>query len=356
MVVYGLTFSAAVFLSVMAESSWRRRGDSTLPRGVTLGSVTVTFLLITVSALRWQVGTDYRTYHSNFPRYVAEVPGDLRLLGEPGIRIIAWFSSAVNGGSATMFAIAALITIGLMMRTLWRWSPHFTFAVAVYILSGGWHVSFNVVRQFLACAILFAGHRFIVDRRLLRWIGTVLVASLFHVTALIGILIVLVPTKRVSAKIHLVIFLLAIVFSFGTGSIFELARIITDDPEAFRGAVATNAVHPLRIGMALVPLLLYWIFRPNGFVQRYNGWFYINMLAVYAALSVATMSSALVARFNLYTLPFLAIGIMFGTGVRDPRLRTLVRGFTLVLYAIYMYTQLKANPDLSEFHWLFERP
>ncbi|MGF2948865.1 EpsG family protein [Microbacterium alcoholitolerans] len=356
MIVYPLVFLAAtLFASWGDRRAQRRDGGVSLPRRLTLGAVLVIAVLAGVSALRWRVGTDYWTYEYAYDAYVEQLPDKLSLMGEPGLRLLAWLSNVVGTGSAGMFGLAAIITITLMVRTLWRWSPAFAFSVAILIVSGVWHGSFNGVRQYLACAILFAGHRYIIDRKPFRWFVVVLVAMLFHVSALVALLMYFVPTKRTSIPIQAAVFALGVVGMVSFTEILELIGAFVGDDGVADGIYANRSVSPLRIAFAFVPIALFWILRNNAAVTNANAWFYVNMLTIYAATYLASANSAYIARFAIYVAPFLALGLVSITAVPNQRERAFIRGALLCLYATFMYIQIVDTSNLSNFQWIFER-
>lgn len=321
-----------------------------------MGAIFVGVILIGVSALRWQVGTDYPTYVIVFPHYVREVPDDLTLFGEPAFRIIAWVANAINGDSATMFAIAAVITVGLSVGTIWRWSPAFSFGIAIYILSGAWTESFNAVRQYCAAAILLAGHRHIIERNFFKWFLVVFVAMLFHISAVVAVLMYFIPTKKTSFRYQAVLVLIAVVGMFSIGFVLDYLTVFTGDADQWSGEYASRSVNPLRVAFALVPIAVFWIFNSRKAVDDAGGWFYINMLLVYGVTYMVSLSSAMVARFAIYPLAFVAIGLAFATSLKDPRERLIVRTVLIMAYAAFFFVDIAMTTDTSEFQWLFERP
>lgn len=356
MLVYVVVFCVAVGIAAVAEYDQRSGRGVASPRRWTGTAMLVAVVLAGVSSLRWRVGTDYWTYDGLFPIYAQEAADGLSLTGEPGLRIIAWISMAMTGDSATMFAIAAFITVGLTIRMLWRWSPAFAFSIALYIVSGAWHESFNGIRQYLACAVIFAGHRNIVDRRLVRWVAVVLIASLFHVSALLMILLYFVPVKRLSLRFQfgvVIAGLLALMFSAQLLSVLEL---ITGDDMDGPDSYAARNINPLRVAFAFVPIALAWILHNREAVSTSRSWFYINMLAVYGATYLASANSALMARYAIYALPFVAIGLAVATSVENSRERSLVRASLLAVYAVFMYIEISGIGNLREFQWIFQRP
>lgn len=356
MLVYLVVLVVVVAIARIAELAWKSSAGRVLPRKFSWGAVAVGVTLAAVSSLRWEVGTDYKTYVRLYPRYVREFQEDFQFFGEPGIRFIAWVSSKINDDSAMMFAISAAITVTLFVRTIWRWAPAFAFGIAIYFLSGAWHGSFNVVRQYIACSILFAGHRFIIQRRFVAWFLIVLLATMFHTSAVVAILMYFVPTKNSSVKVQLTILTLGIISLFGMGSVVEWLEAETDDSTRWGSEYAERGISPIRVAFSFVPILLYWLLNVREKVSYYKASFYVNMLTVYAAIHLATLNSTLVARFLIYPLPFLAIGLAYVTFVDNGKERLLIRSFLLFLFGLFMYFEVASTGSLSSFKWILDRP
>lgn len=356
MIVYGVTFAVSVLFAIWTDVQTRKREDgAVLPRRFALGAFLVFAVLAGVSALRWRVGTDYLAYDRNYEFYVQEFLDGPDPLGEPGIRLLAWISHSVGAGSAGMFGLAAIITMGLLVRTLWRWSPAFALSVALLIFSGVWHGSFNGVRQYLACAVIFAGHRYIIDRKPIKWMLVVALASIFHITALVCLLLYFVPTRRTSVRIQVFMLMLGLVGMFGLESVLSWIQASTGDVGLSEGAYATRSVNPLRIAFAFVPVALYWLLKNEKAVRDTGAWFYVNMLVVYAATQLATANSAYIARFVIYFTPFLAIGLVSVTSVPNRLERVLIRGVLLLIFAVFLYIDISDTSDLVNFEWIFDR-
>ena len=177
-VVIALTFFVAVLGTsrVPATPDGSEGEPERIARTSPAAVALVTLILAGVSALRWRVGTDYVSYSNLYDEYINTPASEWGWDTEPGIRILAKIGAQWRDDYAVMFALAAIITVGLIVGALGRHSKAFAFSILLYILTATWQGSFNAVRQYLACAILFAGHRFILERRLIPWVLVVAVA------------------------------------------------------------------------------------------------------------------------------------------------------------------------------------
>lgn len=313
-------------------------------------------VLAAVGALRWRVGTDYPNYVDLYPAYSTERWQDYDLTGEPGIKVIALVARLIYDDYATMMALASIITIGLFVRTLYRHSPAFAFSLFLFAVTGPWLGSFNGVRQYLACAIVFAGHRYVIERRLVRYAAIVGVASLFHVSALVCLLFYLLPRRRLSLLTAMIVAVAATLATEAYGRMLDVIVTFRSDSD-FGGpnSYFTEELSPLRVLVAIAPLVLYAVVTDKRRLRPEDG-FYVHMLLAHAAVMVAASGSAYIARFGAYTGVFLCLAIPRLLSTRSPQLRAVLVLGIVCLYAAFWYIETANLPELANFRWVFDRP
>lgn len=175
MTVYWVTLTAVGYLIWLARATdpvldHRPLGSLPTTTSARLLVGAAALVLVGVAASRWGVGTDFFGYVRNYDVYKTSFFTDLQSFDEPGIKGLAWLVSLVHDDPALFVAAASAATIGLMLWTITRYSIAVAMSYLLFVFVGSWHGSFNGVRQFLACAIILAGHRLIVDRKLLHFV------------------------------------------------------------------------------------------------------------------------------------------------------------------------------------------
>lgn len=323
------------------------------PRRLTLAGLSVIAILVAVAGLRWRVGVDFAQYADSYERRYSLVGwSDLRPWSEPGIQAIAIVSRHVRDDPSTMFFLASLITVGLTVWTFYRNTTYFSLAVALYILTSTWQGSFNGVRQYLACAIVFAGHRLIVDRRFRRFALVVGLAFLCHVSAAVLLLLYWVPRAKLSAPTIISMLLTAAVA-------VNLYPIFGEILDSVRGegysdvGYFTEQVSPFRIALAFVPAAVYLLFSDREKLTS-RGHFYGNMMIVHAVVFLSAYGSAYVARLAIYTGVFVPLALAELLPTRNRSLRRLLIFGILGAYAVFWYLETSATPALANFRWAFE--
>lgn len=356
MEVYYLTILAIFFTSGLANRTGRKKQTSLIYVDVNKNNFfafVTGVILIMVAGLRWRVGTDYYMYAIGYSKHVALSWTDLSILDEPGLKIISIVSQYIYDDYATMFFLASLITIGLIVNTIYKRGGMFSFSILLFIFIGMWTGSFNGVRQYIALAILFAGHHFIVDRNIKKYVFVVIIASLFHISAIGMIILYFVPIKKLSLKHIIILIGFTMFFLYSYGYIFEVLESIKDT-ELSSVSYMSNRVNPYRILVSFAPLAIYFLLTNINLLKR-NDYFYINMLFINAAITLATSNSAYLMRFAIYTNSFLVLGIPKLLNFEDKLQRAFIKFIIISAYAVFWYIDVTKSSSLVQFKWIFQR-
>ena len=82
--------------------------------------------LILVAGLRWKVGTDYGTYAGIYLNNSGNFNIDLY---EPGFDMLSLISSFISEDYFIMFFISSVLTIGLFVWTIYKYSDYYLLSV-----------------------------------------------------------------------------------------------------------------------------------------------------------------------------------------------------------------------------------
>lgn len=361
MAVYIPTIMIVIVFSAIVDYARKNNGNFILTRkkitSIYFGMLTAVSLIL-VAGLRWQVGTDYGSYARNYSTYVQELWASLINFNEPGIKIISMISSIVYNDYSTMFFISSLITIGLSVWTIYKYSDYFSLSIILYIFIGSWHGSFNGVRQYLACAVLFAGHRYIIERKLWKYLLIVFLASTFHVSALAMISLYYVPIRQLGKKDFIFLTALIVLGLTIYNPIIEIASNILvangRNPILMDSTYVNQQVSILRVLVMIAPIILYLVTTYNKGLNK-EDYFYINMLFINATIYMMTMNSAYLARFTIYTNIYVVLGFPKMFKRVDKKLSILILFIALILYALFWGYEIRITPNLRNFQWIFER-
>ena len=145
---------------------------------------------VLLAGFRWQVGTDFHNY-----QILYETIGGFTALEEFQMQSgrTEWGYMLLNAvvyhlfqREQMVFFLTSLIIYGCFFRGIVREHTHGSVMLALYVFYMCFFPqSLNIIRQYIAMAILFLVQRYIWERRPVPFTVGVLAASLFHNTALV---------------------------------------------------------------------------------------------------------------------------------------------------------------------------
>lgn len=353
-VYWGVLLAVAV-LGNLAQTNpvLKLHRDGTYSLQPDTGSVILlSSVLILVSGLRFWVGTDYGAYYRWYVSDWSRVLDNLIHYKEGGFSLLAKLSRMAWDDGQSVIFISAVITTGLYCRTIYEYSPMYILSMLLYLFMGEWQGSFNGVRQYLAAAILFAGHRFILDRKLWKYCLIVFVAGMFHTTALVMILPYFVFNRKPDITQLVILMIGAFVIRFSYGIMFQLIGGYKGTAIDMRDTYMTNDVNIFRILVAFIPVVIYIILCNKESHSREQD-FYINVMFFNAFAMVAGMGSTYLARIGIYTNAAVSIGYthLFRL-IDDEKTRKIVGFAVLTIYFLYWLYSIQAG-GIRNFRWIF---
>lgn len=228
----------------------------------------------------------------------------IKLLSEPGNYILFWVLANTVKNSQWFVLIYALITNLLIIKSFEKYTKnYFPMAIFLYITSGFFLSSWNLIYQFLAAAIIFSGFRFVLSRDFKKYFMIVFVASLFHSSAWLMLPIYFVATKKMK-NLHLVIVIILVVASI---PIFEqLLRVVVSNTmySYYLSDIESReeGVNILRVFAWILPYFLILLNKDKIIMRDKN-----NNAFLYQVIL-----SGIVMIFSIFYLYFYRLNVYFG--------------------------------------------
>lgn len=355
MIIYYIVMISMLLLAVtdkwIGSTNINQSSDNKIQKGT---AFLMTLILALVAGLRYNVGTDYSNYYAS---YLSFKTLPLKLNDEPGIKVIARVAAIIYDDPGTMMFLAAVITVTLMVVTILRNSEMPWLSVMLYILLCCWHGCFNGVRQYLAAAVLFAGHYFIKEKRLGCWCLLVFLASMFHITAVIGIVFYFFPKIQISFKQIIISTICIFIGMKAYDAIFSFIGFLKDDTLDFTGVGSgylTNSINPIRIIVAWVPVVFFWAFNRYYNKKDEKFKFYMNMSFLHAVFMTVAFNSTYLGRIGIYTGVYNTLAWPLLLKKLESKSQKILIILMLILYFFYWRTEA-SGPTLSNFQWIFQR-
>lgn len=311
-------------------------------------------VLVFVAGFRYYVGTDFGNYYLFYERYADEFFEHLKTLNEPGFRFICWIIVLFGGNGSTFIFVASFITIGLFLITIYKNTDMLIPATLLYVFLGCWHGCFNGVRQYLAAAIVFAGLKFIKERKFLKYALVIFIAFLFHSSALMMIFPYFMAYNKISFRNIVLLIAGSLVILFSFTEVLQFAGFLLQEEFAEGDEYITNSVNIFRILVAIAPAIFFlFVYQKRPINKEQQFWF--NMLIINGVMMFATSNSTYLARMGIYTAPFSAIGIpelIKGISEKDKKLVTTL---ILLAFAAFWWYEISNSSSLNNFKWMFNR-
>ncbi len=346
MLVYYLVLTAVIFITV-ADNRLQFNIERKIGKQA---FILIALLLICVAGLRYGVGSDYFFYYENYDFYRTS---ELVLDEEPVYKILARISAIIYKDPATLMFICAAFTIGLMLVPIYKNSVMPLLSLMLFLFLGTWHGTFNGIRQYLAAAVLFAGHRFIKEKSFWKWCLVVLAAYFCHVTAAVAIIFYPFAQSKISVKQLLISIVLIISGLFAYDYIFEFIGYLKDDPIELNNYI-TNSIKILRIAVAWVPVVFFLLHRKRYDTEDTDFRCYFNLSLLNAVCMSVASQSAYLGRIGIYLNVFNTITWPLLIKPLDERNKKVTLYIMIPLYLIYWSVEI-SGIDLRNFVWIFER-
>lgn len=246
---------------------------------------------------------------------------------EPGYYIYMLLFKLLHVGFWPFFIITKTLVFLLVVKTIFDYTQETGYISLMYFLPwfGVYLFIDNPMRNLIAIAIFMLSVKYIIQRRFWNYLLCVLVASLFHFTALLMLPFYAVLTLNVKRWVYVCLFIVVnVVFANRDFLVLILSSMLKVIPYLqdkvityfiMDSAFAQGKV--FSVGMLwqffLFALLICGKNRLiNGFTNKEHGMFVFNCAMVYFILLRFAMSIQVIGRFQLYfaTYTVVAIGML----------------------------------------------
>ena len=163
--------------------------------------------LFLISAIRFDVGWDYEQYHEL-------IEGRVQYYNAQFVRFEFLNRLIINvsqflGFTQLYFIVTSFIIIFSFYWVFKKFSADFAISTLLFLsLPIFFFNSLSIIRQFVAVSIIFYGFTFIRNRNFYKFLFTIFVASMFHKSAVIGIVLYFLYNRKAHVYFFLVIYVL----------------------------------------------------------------------------------------------------------------------------------------------------
>ena len=337
--VYWGVLIAVLVLSRVAESNSTpiKRKDGTIWHKPNKSVVILLASILTlVAGFRYMVGTDFPIYYRwPIPQW-SLVFHNLIYFHEGGFSLIQRVATLGSYNPQNVIFLCSVITVGLYCRTIYKYSSSYALAMILYLLMGEWQGSFNAIRQYLAAAVLFSGHRLILERRLKDYLLLIFIAALFHKTAVVMTIPYFLFTRKPNQSQIALLLIGALVIRFSYGVLFDaIGDFMGSEQDVEGDEYRSNSINPLRILVAFFPTGVYILQCVKDNLTK-EQIFYINAAIFHSFSMLSASGSCYLGRVGVYTAAttIIGYGVLFQL-IKDENNRRTTTYIIVALFLIY---------------------
>jgi transmembrane protein EpsG len=195
----------------------------------------------------------------------------------------------------------AVITNVLIIIGLYKYSRLFELSIYIYITGGLFLVTMNGIRQCLATAIIFTATKYLIEGNWFKYIFVVIIAALFHQSALILIPIYFLVRYKAWTKATLIILLVSAIIVLGFNQFSTiLFSAIEDSQYGVYSQFSEGGANSIRVVVFAIPLVIAFFGREKLREIYPDSDVIVNMAIIGLSFMIISMGNWIFARFNIY--------------------------------------------------------
>ena len=216
----------------------------------------ITFLILSVFAsVRDGVGCDYLSYVIHIEKIQTGMPHYMEI----GFKWVVEQIAKIDSNPRIVIIVFAIATCFFYLKAIWEQSDDVLFSVFLFLTWGYYFMTFNTIRNYFALSVALFSIKYLNDKKYFRFVLAIVIAALFHKSALVCIPLYLLAKKDYKIK-HL-----PILFGFIVTAILfrnPISSLLFQIYPSYEGsAYDTGRVSYLNIVKAVVVIVLcciYW--------------------------------------------------------------------------------------------------
>lgn len=195
MYIYFITIGIALFWAFLYE----HRKRTIFSKKEQVAENVVIFLaiapLIFISGCRYFVGQDYENYLLWYEKGKASGFSNIIL------DIVFYFMRMISDSGQFFFIVSSIFILGCILITIFKESMYPFMSLYLFVFTRGYFRSMNVVRQYVAVAVIMFSIRYIKERDLKKFLIITILATLIHPSAVLMFLIYFLYDIKITPKI-----------------------------------------------------------------------------------------------------------------------------------------------------------
>ena len=307
MLLYTAVAIVTIVLAYFVENKPAVTAYGTTRRQALSGAclVAIFVILFALSALRMDVGNDYKTYAVTC--HEAWVNG--YVVTEPGFNLLVKILYTLAGWEnyLLVFAVFAFATIFLYMKIAYEQSGSFALTFFLFMTLGMYFRTFNTVRYYFVLAVAVYSLRYVVNKQYIRFVLLICAAAFFHKSVLVVIPIYLVALYVCRKWHYIVLGAAGLVFLLAKEPVMKIALILYPSYENTSyinqtGIISGWIANASGIMRCMLVLGLCLLFYKDAIKEHIADRMYFNLNIFAVMLYVFGVYLPLLSRFTYYLM------------------------------------------------------
>lgn len=299
-------------------------------------------ILFLLSALRGEVGNDYKTYAVTFH----EVWVNGYVVTEPGFNLLVKIVYTIVGHEnyIAVFAVFSFATVFLFVKTFHEDSENFFLSMFLFMALGLYFRTFTTVRYYFILAVALFSIRYVAQRKFKQFLVLIVVAAFFHKSVLIIIPLYLVAFYLKKKWQYAVVFVGSLAVLLGKEMVMWVALKLYPSYENTsylngEGGILSNLPN---IGRCLLVLFLCICFYKEAIKENERNRICFNLNIMAVLLYICGYYLPLLSRFSYYLMvPHLLLVPAVITKIPDEKKKKWITAVALGIGMIYFLYFLK---------------
>lgn len=249
--------------------------------------------LFILSALRYGIGYDYLKIYVPMFNFISN---GVKVSWDIGAIWICKIINIFSNDYVYFFVITSFLILLFTYKGILKLSSYPALCLLLFVLSGEYISSFNIIRQYIALSIFIYSLNFILEKKMLKYIACILVASLFHNSAIVLIPIYFLCQLKTSMMKQIAIIIicgLALPFIsdlvYSILPYFKYSSYLNTDYNAYDPSYVSLILSILSYSVMLL------FYKKNKSDKKYKLFLNINLLYILFAI----LSFKLIASYRL---------------------------------------------------------
>ncbi|MEC2159783.1 EpsG family protein [Virgibacillus halodenitrificans] len=310
------------------------------------GRISIIFALLSflalsiLSGLRFDVGTDFFSYYN----YIDRISTVNIVNNEYGLWLLGLFIDSINAPNQLFIIVTSFLVVLLIFLPIKKESSYPEISILLLFGLGFYFTSLNIVRQYLAIALIFYATIYYIKDRKKLFVLFVFIATLFHTTAVIAfsfLFLYKMRNSRLSSKLLILLGFILISFFYDK----LLGVLLIGDYSEYAGTRFINEGSSyVFFALFFLITLLLLLFQKQIESVNVNNKFYILLSLVGVGLAFMGTKSLIIMRvaeyFTIFNIILLAD---FLKSIKSSHLKVVAYIWLIFLSIIGVYLFLSQN-------------